>query len=161
MLKHNPGRWFSGWIAYTISRSERKYPNEDWKLFYLDQTHIISAVGLVKLPRNWQIGARFRLVSGIPTELYAERGGFNGDSSGYIPVTANMTETRLPMVHTLDLRVDKTFVFDWWMLTVYLDVQNVYNNRNVEFTQWNYDFSQHDYVRGLPILPAIGLQAEF
>ncbi|MBI5525269.1 MAG: TonB-dependent receptor [Deltaproteobacteria bacterium] len=161
MLKHNPGRWFSGWISYTISRSERKYPNEDWKLFYLDQTHIVAAVGLVKLPRNWQVGARFRLVSGIPTELYTERGGFNGDMFGYIPVTANMEDTRLPMVHTLDLRVDKTFVFDWWMLTVYLDVQNVYDNRNVEFTNWNYDFSKHDYVRGLPILPAIGLQAEF
>ena len=36
------------------------------RLFDYDQTHILTLVGSYLLPRNWQIGGRFRLVSGNP-----------------------------------------------------------------------------------------------
>ena len=63
--------------------------------------------------------------------------------------------------HQLDLRVDKKFTFDTWYLSVYLDVQNVYNQKNTEFYQWAYDFSRRVDVYGVPVLPTLGVKGEF
>ena len=39
LLRQQFGRWFWGWIAYTLSRSERRdRPGEDFRLFDFDQT---------------------------------------------------------------------------------------------------------------------------
>jgi hypothetical protein len=40
-------------------------------------------------------------------------------------------------------------------------VQNVYYHANVEQTGWNYDFTRRTTVKGLPILPQIGLKGEY
>ncbi len=126
-----------------------------------DQTHILSAVGMLRLPANWSIGVRFRLVSGNPESIYTQAAGFDADTGGYIPVASHTKTIRQPFVHSLDVRIDKTFVFDWFLLTVYLDVQNAYNHRNAEFEQWNYDYSQYRWIKGLPILPSVGAKLEF
>jgi hypothetical protein len=57
--------------------------------------------------------------------------------------------------------VDKKFVFQKWILTAFLDVQNVYYHANVEQSGWNYDFTRRTAVTGLPILPQIGVKGEY
>lgn len=149
-----------GWISYTLMRSERKTPNQPWRLFFFDQTHILTVVisGLWK--RGWQVGLRFRLVSGNPTTAY--RGGiFNADSNGYIPVFGQQNGDRLPLFHQLDLRIDKKWVFKKWMLSLYLDIQNVYNYQATEFLLWNFNYTKSTTLNGLPIIPSIGLKGEF
>ena len=69
--------------------------------------------------------------------------------------------TRLPTFHQLDLRVDKKFVFDSWILNVYLDLQNAYNRGNPEGVQYNYDATLAQYATGLPIIPSFGIRGEF
>ena len=44
---------------------------------------------------------------------------------------------------------------------MYLDVQNVYYQSNVEAVGYNFDYSQQAYVTGLPILPSLGIKGEF
>ena len=68
---------------------------------------------------------------------------------------------RLPAFHQLDLRVDKKFVFDRWMLAVYIDVQNTYNRENPEGIQYNYDYTEKRYQALLPIIPSLGFKGEF
>ena len=46
------------------------------------------------------------------------------------------------------------------MMNAYLDVQNVYNRANAEGRSYNFDYSQSKPVRGLPILPILGLRGE-
>ena len=57
MLRHRPSpRPLYGWLAYTLSRSERfdrGDPDEGWTLFALDQTHILSSVLGYKWGRGW------------------------------------------------------------------------------------------------------------
>lgn len=65
------------------------------------------------------------------------------------------------MYHRLDLRLDREWLFDTWVLHAYLDVRNVYLNANPVATVHNYDFSEQSHVTEIPILPAIGLMAEF
>jgi TonB family protein len=61
-----PGR-FSGFISYTLSRSERRDDDrQPYRLFEFDQTHILSASGRYELGKGWGIGSRFRYVSGSP-----------------------------------------------------------------------------------------------
>ena len=83
------------------------------------------------------------------------------DSGLFIPVTGTTRADRLPLNHALDLRVDKTFVFDRWLWMVYLDVKNVYNHRAKELVVWSYDYTEHAYVEGMPIMPALGTRIEF
>ncbi len=67
---------------------------------------------------------------------------------------------RLPMYHSLDVRIDKRWQFKSWQFSAYLDVQNVYNNGNVEGLQYNFNYTSRQYVTGIPILPSIGLRGE-
>ena len=152
LVKYKPDARFFGWIAYTLSRSVRTDgPGLAEHLFQYDQTHILTVLGSYRLGHGWEIGARFRLVTGDPVTPNVcdpttagcnpnrTNGLFNAASGTYtaIPSVAPYSE-RLPMFHQLDIRVDKTYKFKRWQLSTYLDVQNVYNQANVEGLQYNY-----------------------
>ncbi|MCX7959322.1 MAG: ligand-gated channel protein, partial [Deltaproteobacteria bacterium] len=124
------------------------------------QTHILTLVSLFKLPKNWDIGFRFRLVSGNPTTLL-KGGVYMSDYNSYIPVYDSVNNERMPVFHQLDLRVDKKFVFDKWILSGYIDIQNVYNHRSIEGVIYNYDYTQRQWLEGLPVIPSFGFKAEF
>lgn len=156
----NGGRFF-GWLAYTLSRSERRDSNQDaWYRYEYDQTHVLTALGSYKLGRGWQIGARFRYVTGNP--YTPELGGtVDYDAGTYAPVTSLARNSkRLPSFNQLDFRVDKTWRLQNFAFTAYLDVQNVYNRQNTESIGYNFDYSQTTHTHGLPILPIIGVRGE-
>jgi TonB family protein len=160
LRKQLTGRFF-GWLAYTLSRSERRpQPGDEWELFGFDQTHILTLIGVVKLPKGWQAGARFRLVSGNPNtpvvgSVYDAAGDF------YQAISGPSNSERIPTFHQLDLRVDKRWTWKRVSLTLYVDVQNVYNHQNTEFWIYSYDFSGRRPVASLPIIPSLGTKIEF
>jgi TonB family protein len=164
LIKYKPDDRFFGWIAYTLSRSTRKdAPNADQYLFQFDQTHILTALGSYRMGHGWEVGARFRLVSGntytpvlngIPA-LYA------ADAGSYTPLQGKPFSKRLPLFHQLDLRVEKNWQFQDWRLMTYLDVWNAYNNAAVEDIQYNFNFTKSAPQTGLPIIPSMGVRGEF
>ncbi len=62
----------------------------------------------------------------------------------------------------LDLRIDKRWVYQQWMFSAYLDIQNtnyfLYNSP--ELYQYNYDDSERKSI-GWIFLPTLGIRAEF
>lgn len=161
VARHEFTNDFTGWIAYTLSRSERTDSGVMGnRLFDFDQTHILTVVGSYVLPRNWQIGSRFRLVSGNPRTPVVSS-VFNATSDRYDPVYGDVNSSRVPAFHQLDLRVDKRWIYQSWMLNLYLDIQNVYNRANPEGTAYNYNFRKSDSQQGLPIITILGIRAEF
>jgi TonB family protein len=162
LIRYKPDSRFFGWLAYTLSRSVRQdTPDEPERSAQFDQTHILTVLGSYRLGRGWEVGARYRLVSG---NLYTPRAyGFYDENAGaYLSLNEYpRLGSRLPMFHQLDIRVDKTWKFRAWQLAAYLDVQNVYNQGNVEGVSNNFNFTQQTYATGLPILPSLGLRAEF
>ncbi len=162
LLRHRPVGRFFGWIAYTLQRAERQdRPGDPVRLFGWDQTHILTLLGSYKLPDNWEVGLRFRYVTGNPTTPVVTA-VYNEQTDTYTRVQSpNLLSERLPGFHQLDVRIDKKFVFDSWLLNVYLDVQNVYNHGNPENIQYNYDATQYTYATGLPIIPSLGIRGEF
>jgi TonB family protein len=162
LLRYKPDARFFGWIAYTLSESRRQdRPEEPERLTPFSQTHILTVLGSYRLGHGWELGGRFRLVSGslFTPSTY----GFYDENAGAslpfrdFPVNGE----RFPMFHQLDLRVDKLWKFRAWELRAYLDVQNVYNHGNVEGVSYNYNSTRRTYASGLPLLPSIGLRAEF
>ncbi len=166
MLKYKPDPRFFGWIAYTLSRSERQdCLTCGSRLFQYDQTHNLIVLGSYRLGRGWELGARFRVVSGpLATPLASPDtipSVFAGDAGSYVPLQGQPFSERLPLFHQLDLRVDKLWQFRTWRMSTYVDVQNVYNNAAAEGYIYNFNYSQQAYQTGLPILPSLGVRAEF
>ncbi len=161
LLRHDMQSRFYGWLAYTLMRSERRDAGaSDYRLFDSDQTHNLTAVAQYRLSSTWELGTRFRYVSGNPSTPVVGA-TYDSDADIFVPQYGALNSERLASFHQLDVRVDKHFIFDTWRLTAYLDVQNAYNRQNAEGTNYNYDYSQSSTVGGLPLLPSFGVKGEF
>lgn len=161
LLKHELTERFYGWIAYTLSRSERY--DEDTTGFVpilFDQSHILTLVGSYKLENGWELGTRFRLTTGRP-ETPTLGGTFDSDSGQYFPIEGPFRSIRGATFHQLDVRAERQWTFERWRLSVYLDIQNVYNAANPEATLWDYRYRESAPLRGLPFLPTFGIKGEF
>ena len=66
MLRQQPWHGLFGWIAYTISRSERRdTPDSPWRLFDDDESHVLTAVGTRRsVPGRW--GCAFAMRAACP-----------------------------------------------------------------------------------------------
>jgi TonB family protein len=156
-LWHN----FFGWVAYTLSRAERKdHPNTDWHLFQYDQTHILTIIGSYKFGRGYQVGIRFRYVTGNPsTPVIGSY--YNVNNGSYTRINGPTYSTRLGSFNQLDVRFDKKWTYNKWAMSIYLDIQNIYNASNPEGVAYNFNFTQSKPVSGLPFLPVFGIRADY
>jgi hypothetical protein len=140
---------FYGWLAYTLSWSQRYDDNgilgrSDW-----DERHILNLVGGYRLGGGYTLGARFHLNTG----RWAPVVGSGGDYQ------------QLPTFYDLDLRVDRRFVFDRFLMDVYADFANV--TLEPEVLQLDAVYGGYggqptvvqDRIR--VVLPTIGLHAQF
>lgn len=150
-----------GWLAYTLSKSEVLHnPGDQWTAFTYDQPHILTAVlGYRPLP-GWELSTRFRFTSGNPTApvLYAT---FDADTGSYTATRGRFGDARLPSFAQLDGRAQRTWTWDTWELSAYLDVQNLTNHKNEELHVYDYRFRDQGGISGIPILPTLGVKARF
>jgi hypothetical protein len=103
---------------------------------------------------------RYRLSSGY---MYTPNAyGFYDENIGsYLPLSAYPGDgSRLPLFHSLDVRVDKAWAFGWGKLSAYLDVLNIYNQGNVDGLTYDFNYTHMAYANDLPIIPSIGLRVE-
>lgn len=161
LLKHEMSDRFFGWLAYTLLKAERRdQPGGQWRPFDFDQTHIMSVLGVFRLGSGWEAGFRFRYVTGNPTTPIVGA-VYNSDTDTYAPTYGPTNSARQRDFHQLDLRVDKKWVFDTWMLALYIEIQNVYLSENQEGVSYNYDYTESQATTGIPILPTFGIRADF
>lgn len=162
LLRHDQGGRFFGWIAYTLSRSER-YDFEDrgWVLFDNDQTHNFQLVGSWRLPHNFDAGFRFRYTTGNP-ETPVIGTVFTEHRSTYRTILGPRNSGRVDPFIQLDLRFDKKLIFDRFIASAYLDVQNVLYPlyRSPEFYIYNYDRTERQPVTSF-IYPSLGMRINF
>jgi TonB family protein len=160
-LRWQSFRNFEGWIALTLQRSQRRdAPDEGFYWYDFDQPVILDVVASYNLPFGFRIGARWRYVSGNP-DTPINNAIYDADSDSYLPLSGEYNSGRLPDFHALDIRIDKDFVFRRWKLTAYLDLMNIYNRKNPESTIYNFDYTEKTFLYGLPIIPNLGIKAQF
>jgi hypothetical protein len=122
-----------------------------------DYRHILNAVVMVKASPTWELSLRWRYTGGQPYTPFDLQLSEAKDTA-YFDLT-RINTLRYPAYHRLDVRVEKRFVFRRWNLDLYLDVQNLYNRKNVYFKLW--EDGQQKTIYFLPIIPFIGIQAGF
>ncbi len=122
---------FYGIVAYTLVVSEFEDKNGDLIPSAWDSRHIVSLTAGKEFRKDWQLGLKWRFLSGQPYTPY------DIATSSLIPVwdvnglgivDINQLNTlRLTAAHQLDVRIDKKWFFDRMNLNVFIDVQNIYN----------------------------------
>jgi hypothetical protein len=142
----------SGQLSYTLSRAERRDALD------ADQTQLLS------LSWNWRLagfrfGGRARIATGSPrTEVIGSYRNLLDDR--FEPLFGAHNALRLPTFFALDLRLEHGFSLGALTGSIWLDVLNVTNQRNVEDLAYRYDYAVREDVVGLPILALLGLSAE-
>lgn len=149
-------------LAYTLSRSERKDAKDDgsWRLFDADQTHNLSLTANYDLGKGWVAGARFRYVTGNPTTPVVGS-VYDASTDTYRAIYGAMNSERHSAFHQLDVRLEKLWKLGPVGLTTFLEVMNVYNRGNREGVSYSFDYSQSEGVAGMPIFPNLGIRGEY
>ncbi|HJL16185.1 MAG TPA: TonB-dependent receptor [Sandaracinaceae bacterium LLY-WYZ-13_1] len=155
MVRWRYEKVFYGWVSYTLSRSERWHPGVDPQVFGFDQTHVLNVVGSIA-HEGWRFGLRFQLATGRPTRsVLGAR--FDADTGGFGALRGPADE-RIPYSHRLDVRIDRSFEAGPVTGSVYLDVINVYFSELPEGRIHQYDYARSGILRGLPIIPSLGVR---
>jgi hypothetical protein len=147
--------FFTG--SYTLFWS--KFSGSDGQLIESawDNRHLVSLLAGYKLPRNWELGVKFRFQGGVPYTPFdtaASRINYALTGTGSLDYTRINTE-RLTNFSQLDLRIDKKWNFRRTTLDVFIDIQNALSakspgNPNYTFARLS-DNSGWDTTDGQPL----------
>jgi len=125
---------FYGIASYTFGHSRFSDINGNLKPSSWDSRHIVSLTGGKYFSRNWNIGARFRMQTGLPETPYdiARSQLVNVWNIANAPVSnyALLNSQRGNVVHQLDIRAEKKWIFSKWQMTFYVDVVNAYGSKS-------------------------------
>lgn len=141
-----------GILSLTYSRAEFTALDGIERVGNFDQRWIFSLSGGYKFSHEWEASMRFRYASGTPYTPY------NSDGTQSV---SQYNTARFEPSHSLDIRVDKRWNFEGWSLISYIDIQNIYNKKNVSGVRWDYFEQKVDFNETIGILPSIGLSVEF
>lgn len=175
---------------YTLSYSYviSKFSGIDKKLIASswDNRHLFSGMAGYSLPKNWELGIKFRYAGGnpyTPFDMAASQQNYLLLGQGILDVNA-LNELRLDNYSQLDLRIDKTYHFRKTSLNFYADLQNLLmhknesnpsftfkrNENNTEFITTDGQPIKDDGSNGIPIIlknktgrliPSLGVIIEF
>jgi len=182
LVRKNEGQ-FTGWLAYTLSRSEQRTPGRilnfdtgrsnmetginfgDWYPTPFDKTHDVALFGNFKLNENWSFNSNFIYQTGQPTNFPVGQFEFQ---ELVVPVFGLRNQQRLPDYHRLDIGAtftpkknkDRTWQGEW-VFSIY----NIYNRMNaasINFRQ-NQDTGRSEAIRTsiFGIVPAITYNFSF
>jgi len=163
MLRKSPVGPVSGWVSYTLSRSEQLDDPDDpaspWVLFDFDQTHILTATAQWRLPHDVILSGRYQYVTGNPKTGY-EGAVVDLDSGSWTGiVSGERNGQRFAPYSSLDLRASKLWTFRSWQLDTFVDLLGVVQGQNPTGEIQAYDYSEALTIEGLPFIPSIGFEA--
>ncbi len=146
-LRKNEGK-LTGWISYTLSRTERKVNglnNGEWFLSRFDRTHNFNIVSTYELNKRYSIGGNFAFITGVPYSLPIQKFDYQGIAYPLV-LPGTRGNMRVTDYHRMDFSLTKKLrksLFKKgeaeWVISLY----NVYNRRNAYsiYTQPNADNS--------------------
>ena len=105
LLKKPRGRW-TGWISYTLSRTERQVDGINNNEYYpsnYDKPHDVSVVLNYNINKRWNASANFAYMTGRPMTIPTGRFEYDGI---VVPDYTGRNGARTPDYHRLDLSVN-------------------------------------------------------
>lgn len=151
IISRERGEWITGELSYTFMTAEGVSGSAD-DGFYIaqfglppatrvyplswDQRHTIKATTTFSFPWDLTLNSYIEYHSGRPFTKYPTATGFDPvDKKAF-----QQNNARMPRYFNWDLRATQRFRFDWWpnsVLSLYLDVRNVFNEKNVKWIDSN------------------------
>lgn len=130
MLKKKTGK-LTGWVSYTLSKSERKITginNNKWYNATQDRPHDISIVGIYQISKKWTLSGNFVFYTGNAVTFPAGKYQVNGQTAYYYN---NRNADRMPNYHRLDfgatMQLKKT---KKWSKELVFGLYNAYGREN-------------------------------
>ena len=165
-IKKRTGK-FTGWIGYTLAKTERTIDAIDDGLWYpakQDRTHDISIVGMYNITNRWNVSATWVYYTGNAVTFPSGKYEFEGMT---VPAYTTRNGYRMPNYHRLDIGITftnkkrKKFESSW-----NLSAYNVYARKNaysIDFQVNEDDPTQTEAVRLalFKIVPAITYNFKF
>jgi len=168
---------YFGWASYSLGFTRRRVGNEEYFPGY-DRRHNLNLVAGVVVPRvvplfrGANLSLRWYLGSGLP---YADAIGryayyyydLESGSWEWRVIKGPRDAYRLPLSHRLDAHLEKNIRIFGLNGSWYIDVMNVYAQKNTLFYQWEWDYTGSNYPRKvgysiLPIpIPSLGINFRF
>ncbi|UCE05668.1 MAG: TonB-dependent receptor [bacterium] len=150
-----------GWVSYSYSVSKRKDEPQGVEYYPMqDQRHTVSAVVNYHPHPNWDISLKWLIYSGRPyTPLDSVI--YFPETNSYLPIEGLTNSKRLPSYQRLDVRVDYWFKWGKVPFSIYFEVLNLYNHKNIYDYIWNEDYSQRSESYQFPLLPTFGVSMRF
>lgn len=150
----------SGWIgyAYAATRYQDSMTGEAF-ISDVDQRHTLNVYGSYRFSDRTNVSGRVRVGSNAPLVGYYERVG----ERLFLSDTRNAL--RLPTYSRMDLRAARTYTIAGGRLTLFVEVINVFNRRNVRAKTGDISFRRlevFDVTEPMfPIIPSAGVTVEF
>jgi len=152
LLRRPEGR-LNGFLSYTLSRTERRFPNiniseSGTPQYYppnYDRTHELTIAANYHLTDQWRVSCTFNYSTGAPYTKPKQRYefvdnpfSFNPGASGTENVLVSpFNNARLPPYHRLDVGIARTgSFFDVADYELQLQAVNAYSRRNIWFYQY-------------------------
>ncbi len=147
-----------GQMSLSFSKSEYTAGNGKTYAGEYDQRMIFNISGGYKPNAKWEFSTKFRLNTGAPfTPIYLPSEN-NGELQN---LPEEYLTDRLGTDHSLDIRVDRRFNFTNLGIILFLDIQNVYNNRFNTKPRYDFWTDEIEDEQTLGVLPSIGFTVEF
>jgi TonB family protein len=160
-IKAQPSPRWLAWLAWTWSRAERRSnTTAAWRLSDYDQPHLLTAAVAYQPAAGWDVGLRLRLASGVPRTPVVGA-WYDALRDRWQPLFGPLNQERLPPFVQADLRVARRWQGRAGWAEAYLELQNATARQNAEDYVYSPDFSWRDILRGLPILPLVGVKCGF
>ncbi|MGQ9427622.1 TonB-dependent receptor [Gilvimarinus sp. F26214L] len=166
LLKKDLTEKLYGWLAVSLSRSERRNERsgEVWKSDY-DKPAIVNWVMNYQASERWLLGMKWSYRSGqLYTPVVDTRPNANNPAvseSIYGPLNSE----RLPAYHRLDLRAEYSRPTGYGMWSMFVDLLNAYNQENLQAISSTPDRISGDMhttrSEGLGVFPSIGFKVQF
>ncbi len=131
---------FFGVLSYTLYWSEFTGVDQKFKPASWDNRHLISATAGYKLPKNWELGIKFRYQGAAPYTPYnLEQSRLNYLSLGTGVFDYDKVNTlRLKAFHSGDIRLDKKWNYKKTTFDFYIDIQNFYASKSTGSPQYTF-----------------------
>ena len=102
---------------------------------------------------KWELSGRARSAAGLPTTPFT--------TDGRLDFTRYTAGERLPTFFSLDVRVDRRWVFRGSQLVTYVDLQNATSRKNISQIAWDARTRAPKANESIGLLPSIGINWEF
>ena len=129
MAQQKLNKGFYGIFALTLFRSEFQDKNQNYIPSSWNSSYIISMTAGKLLPKNWELGLKFRMSGGSPYTPYDLRASslksnFEIYPQG-IPNFSYLNQGRLGDFYQIDIRLDKKYPSRKFSFNWYIDIQNL------------------------------------